>query len=268
MTGDHTRPANGRRDLLATVVASLLALAGVVCIGIAVTDQQYASQPPLSTGGSLGPSAPGVAADSSAPAAPKAVARVVGPVLPASAPVALNIPAIGVDSQLQSLGQNADGSMQVPAPGSRHYDEAGWYRYSPTPGSLGPAVIVGHLDSVSGPSVFFRLGSLQAGDTVLVRRADGTVAVFAVDEVRRYHKSSFPTQIVYGDTDHAALRLITCGGPIDPRTGHYRDNIVVLASLVRGIGATPQTCGPSLTRCTGTSSSGRSGRTETTTSTR
>ena len=147
----------------------------------------------------------------------------------------MNIPAIGVNSLLQKLGQNPDGSLQVPAPGSPRYNEAGWYRYSPTPGSLGPAVIVGHLDSVSGPSVFYRLGSLHAHDTVLVTRADGSVAVFTVDQVRRYHKSTFPTQLVYGNTNHAALRLITCGGPIDPATGHYRDNIIVLGSLVRAI---------------------------------
>ncbi len=75
-------------------------------------------------------------------------------------------------------------------------------------------------------------------DTVMITRADGSVAVFAVDQVRRYHKTAFPTQLVYGNTNHAALRLITCGGPIDPATGHYRDNIIVLASLVRAVGGT------------------------------
>ncbi len=80
--------------------------------------------------------------------------------------------------------------------------------------------------------MFFRLASLRPDDTVLITRADGSVAVFAVDQVRSYPKSSFPTQLVYGDTDRAALRLITCGGPIESNSGHHRDNIVVLASLV------------------------------------
>jgi sortase (surface protein transpeptidase) len=152
-------------------------------------------------------------------------------VLPDSRPVALAIPSIGVSSRVQRLGQTADGTMEVPAPGP-HYDEAGWYRYSPTPGSIGPAVIVGHVDSAKyGPSVFARLGSLRPRDKVRVTRADGSVAVFAVDDVRRFRKARFPTQLVYGDTDHAALRLITCGGPLE--RGHYRDNIVVRASLIR-----------------------------------
>jgi hypothetical protein len=218
------------------VVTAVLALAGVACIGVALTHQRHPPQPPLSTADALRPPATAAASVSAPPAAPHAVTPVVGLVLPASAPVAINIPAIGVNSRLQSLGQNADGSMQVPAPGSSRYNLAGWYRYSPTPGALGPAVIVGHLDSVNGPSVFFRLGALRPHDTVLIRRADGSVAVFTVDQVRRYPKSNFPTQLVYGNTNHAALHLITCGGSIDPATGHYRDNIVVLASLVRAIG--------------------------------
>jgi sortase (surface protein transpeptidase) len=156
---------------------------------------------------------------------------VVGPVLQRSLPVALAIPAIGVKTPLQRLGQTPDGELAVPAPGPK-YDWPGWYRYSPTPGSLGPSVIVGHVDSAAnGPSVFWRLASLRPHDTVRVTRADGSVAVFAVDDVRRFRKTHFPSRLVYGNTNNAALRLITCGGPLEG--GHYRDNIVVRASLVR-----------------------------------
>jgi sortase family protein len=110
------------------------------------------------------------------------------------------------------VGLTAQHTLQVPAPGP-HYNEAAWYKYSSTPGSLGPAVIVGHVDSAAqGPSVFFNLGDLRPGDKVLVTRADGLVAVFRVDGVRRYPKAHFPTMRVYGNTDYAALRLVTCGG--------------------------------------------------------
>ncbi len=163
--------------------------------------------------------------------------------LPASFPVTLTIAAIGVRSTLLRLGQTAQGRVAVPSPGP-HYNQAGWYRYSPTPGSLGPAVIAGHVDSAAqGPSVFYRLGALRPHDRVQVARADGSVAVFAVDAVRRYAKTGFPTHLVYGNTGHAALRLITCGGPFDQRSGHYRDNIVVLASLVHIVGARRQQSG-------------------------
>jgi hypothetical protein len=88
------------------------------------------------------------------------------------------------------------------------------------------------VDSAAeGPSVFYRLGELQPGDRVSVTRADGSVADFIVDEVRRYPKDSFPTELVYGDIDHAGLRILTCGGAFDAAAGHYVDNIVVFATL-------------------------------------
>jgi len=156
---------------------------------------------------------------------------VVGPVLPRSKPVAIDIPAIGVHSSLLYLGVNPDGTIQVASGTS--YNEAGWYKYSPTPGSVGPAVILGHVDSGAwGASVFFKLGDLRPGNTVMVTRRDGLVGVFRITGVRHYPKDHFPTQLVYGNTDNAALRLITCGGSFNYSTGHYVDNIIVFASLV------------------------------------
>ena len=153
-------------------------------------------------------------------------------VMPRSVPVTLEIPAIDVRSSLQPLGLDDDGSVETPE-GDR-YDEAGWYRHSPTPGSIGPAIVLGHVDSYEGPSVFFRLGELTAGDRVAITRSDGSIARFIVDSVHRYSKNRFPTKVVYGDIDHAGLRLITCGGIFDENSGHYEDNIVVFATLEAG----------------------------------
>jgi hypothetical protein len=153
--------------------------------------------------------------------------------MPSSLPVSLAIPAIGVHSSgMLYLGRTAQGSLQVPPPGP-NYDKVAWYRNSPTPGSLGPAVLVGHINSAAnGPSVFSRLGALKPGNLVRVTRADRSVAVFRVDNVKRFSKSGFPTNLVYGDTDHAALRIISCGGAFNRAVGHYVDNIVVSASLI------------------------------------
>jgi sortase (surface protein transpeptidase) len=154
-----------------------------------------------------------------------------GPVLRRSRPVALRIPAIAVDSPLRALGLNPDHTVQVPPLTRVSY--AGWYEYSPTPGSVGPSVILGHIDSAAyGPGVFFRLGDLRQRDKVYVARADGTVAVFEVERVVEYRKNRFPTLQVYGNVDHAALRLITCGGKFDFSTHNYQDNIVAYAALV------------------------------------
>jgi sortase (surface protein transpeptidase) len=120
----------------------------------------------------------------------------------------------------------SSGALQVPSSTS----VAGWYTGSSRPGAIGPAVIVGHIDSYQGPGIFFRLVDLKSGDPIYVKRADGTLVEFRVTEVHMYSKDAFPTQAVYGPTPDAELRLITCGGAFDPSSGHYLSNVVVYAA--------------------------------------
>jgi hypothetical protein len=143
-----------------------------------------------------------------------------------AAPVRLRVPSIDVDTGLEALGLAPDQSIEVP----RQPSSAGWWAGGPRPGQVGPAVILGHVDSKTGPAVFFRLGELEAGDEVLVERADGTTARFLVTSLGRYHKAEFPSELVYYPTVEPELRLVTCGGPFDPSTGHYRDNLVVFGA--------------------------------------
>ena len=77
-----------------------------------------------------------------------------------------------------------------------------------------------------------RPSELRPGDVVRVTRADHRVAVFGVTRIAQYAKSVFPTDQVFGASDHAALRLITCGGGFDRAARSYRDNVVVYAGLV------------------------------------
>lgn len=158
---------------------------------------------------------------SAAPRSPQALAP--------SVPLSVKAAAVGIDSRLLQVGVNNDGTVEVPAT----YQTAAWYRLGPTPGALGPAVIVGHVDSFEGPGVFFKLGAMRPGQTIDVARADKTVAHFRVDAVDSYPKDQFPTKAVYGPVDYAGLRLITCGGTFDANTKSYEANIVVYASLVR-----------------------------------
>jgi sortase (surface protein transpeptidase) len=146
-------------------------------------------------------------------------------------PLRIAIPRIHVDAPVEALGQNADGTVEVP-PLNRP-NLAGWYKYGPTPGQLGAAVVLGHVDAHRHRAVFFRLGSLRHGDSIRVTRRDGSVAAFAVDSVVPVPKDGFPAQSVYGKTSYAALRLVTCGGRFDTRTKHYVGNIIVYAHLVR-----------------------------------
>jgi sortase (surface protein transpeptidase) len=140
-------------------------------------------------------------------------------------PVRIRIPAAGVDSRLQRLGQEADGTIQVP----EDPDVAGWYANGPRPGQRGPAVILGHVDSKAGPAVFFRLERVRRGDVVHVDRSDGTTVGFRVTRLLRVPKDRFPSEHVYAPSLDTSLRLVTCGGRFDHRTGSYRDNVIVFA---------------------------------------
>lgn len=142
-----------------------------------------------------------------------------------SPPVRVEIPSIGVSSRLVRLGLNADGTMEVP----RDYGLAGWFTGGAKPGQDGPAVVSGHVDSRTGPAVFYRLRELRPGDAVRVRRADGVWLAFEVTGTARYAKAAFPTDAVFGPVTGPVLRLITCGGDFDRASGHYLDNVVVTA---------------------------------------
>lgn len=250
---------DGRRRLLAAA-AVVLAVVGAVVLALALrgpagppvspdlVSAGAASAAPAPAPGEGGgdaardvvdPPAAGVARSAgdeaagrpAAPPAPDAVpVSDPGPVMPASDPVALRIPSIGVSSDtLVPLSLDADGVLPAPT----DYALPGWYTGGPNPGQFGPAVIAGHVDGPDGPAVFYRLGELAVGATVEVERADGRVARFVVDSVERFAKADFPTSRVYGNTtDRAEIRLITCGGAFDRTTGHYVDNIVVFGHLV------------------------------------
>ena len=142
-------------------------------------------------------------------------------------PVRIEIPAIGVTSSLDRLGRAPDRTVQVPS----RWEVAGWYAPGTRPGDPGSAVILGHVDSRSGPAVFYRLRELRRGDLVEVARADGSTVRFVVQRTEQYDKRRFPTDEVYYPTLTPALRLVTCGGEFDATAGHYRSNIIVFATL-------------------------------------
>lgn len=218
-------PNGGRRGLyLAAVTTAVLAVVGVFVLAAGRPPQG----PPQPSSSVAVPTQPTTGESGQVPAT-KANEVDLGPILPASPPVSLDIPSIDVHSKrLVDLAYTPDGELEVPT----DFDLPGWFSPGPSPGQFGPSVIAGHVDSKAGPAVFYRLGALKPGATVKVGRADGTTATFQVDTVERYPKDKFPTTKVYGNsTNRAELRLITCGGKFDDRTGHYVDNVVAYAHL-------------------------------------
>ncbi|ROP29674.1 class F sortase [Couchioplanes caeruleus] len=152
------------------------------------------------------------------------------PVLDPSPPRRLSIPAIEVEAPVLSVGLAKDGTVDVPPPNRRN--EAGWFGDGPTPGQFGPALIVGHVDSDTGPGVFHRLRDLRPGQRIEVLREDDETAVFQVNSVERFGKEKLPIQRVYGDYSRPSLRLVTCGGTWLGGDRGYADNVIVFASLI------------------------------------
>lgn len=143
-------------------------------------------------------------------------------------PVRLRIPSIDVDAHIGPLAIRPDRTIDVPADA----DDTGWWADGPEPGEAGPAVILGHVDSRTGPAVFFRLDELRSGDVIHVDRIDGSSVVYRIERVERHAKDRFPTDDVYGPTDDSVLRLVTCGGDFDRSTRHYLDNVIAFATFV------------------------------------
>ncbi|MEV5983487.1 class F sortase [Streptomyces sp. NPDC052051] len=148
-----------------------------------------------------------------------------------AAPQRVDIPVIGVHAPVVARGLDAQGAIEPPPfeqPGA-----VGWYAAGVKPGSAGTALFVGHVDTRTGPGVFYRLSGLRQGATVRVVRQDGQVAEFTVEDVQVLPREGFDARRAYGPRQpgRAELRLITCGGTYD-RTSHaYSANVVVSAYL-------------------------------------
>ncbi|NWF30009.1 class F sortase [Streptomyces sp. PKU-EA00015] len=149
--------------------------------------------------------------------------------LPASTPLRLRIPEIDVDAPVRGLGLARGGSLEVPPAADRNL--AGWYEDGTAPGAKGTAIVAGHVDNADGPSVFYDLGALKKGHRIEITREDGRTAVFTIDAIEVYEAHAFPDEKVYGPSDRAELRVITCGGGFSEKTG-YQGNVVAYAHLI------------------------------------
>lgn len=195
------------------------------------TGEVSGARPPASSDSSVPPPAdstlgrPAVSEPGPAAAAPGASAIDRPDASDGLRPVAVRVPTLGVHSDLVDLGLAADGSLEVP----RDPMSAGWFEGGGRPGGRGPTVIAGHVDSVTGPAIFYRLREIRVGDTIEIDTADGAASTYRVQTVDRYPQDSFPTLAVFGATRSDTLRLITCTGDYLRDQGGYQENLVVTA---------------------------------------
>lgn len=219
------RPFRQQHRLAIAAIAAAVLLSA--CAGD--PDPGATASPPA---GAASAPAPSPATPSATPAPPAgADTASAGSRVPAGAgldPARISIPAIDVEAEIVDLGLNPDGTMEVP----EDFSVTGWFRHGSRPGQQGPAIIAGHVDSTTGPAVFYRLRELQPGQRIRVAAPDGAAVTFAVQRVGQYPKEAFPTEAVYAFTEDPALRLVTCGGPFNETIGHYEHNVIVFARRV------------------------------------
>lgn len=239
----HRRPRarhRARSGSAAVGVVSIVVIAGAAAAVVVVMaaprphTASHSGAPPVRTSTTSG-ALPATPSMSQSPALLPPLPSITGPAhdggaagLAVGQPVRLRIPAIHVDSRLERLGREPDGTLEPP----RKWQEAGWYADGARPGEQGPAVIAGHIDSTTGPAVFFRLRDLRPGDGVTVTDSAGHTFRFVVEHTSQYPKNHFPADAVYGPTSLPELRLVTCAGSFDSQARSYRDNLVVYADEV------------------------------------
>jgi hypothetical protein len=142
-------------------------------------------------------------------------------------PVRVRVPTLGIDAPLApSAVDVANGVLGVPDDIRR----PGWWRDGAVPGDRTGAILVaGHVDSASrGAGAFYGLQAARRGTRVELRLRSGRAKEYRVVSVRLMPKENLPADI-YSRRGRPRLVLVTCGGPFDEATRHYRDNVVVTA---------------------------------------
>lgn len=214
--------------------AALLAVSlGGAVLGVAAPAAGASARHPagaaVAAGGSAAHTTGGSASDAVHSGEVPAVHAATHASLDRSTPIQLSVPSIGLTAPLLGLGTDGKGLPELP-PFSQPRT-AGWLRDSATPGAAGTAVLVGHVDTRTGPAVFWGLSSVKPGASVEVGRLDGSTALFGVDEVRYFDRAAFPVARIYAPAADAQLRIVTCGGVYDRTRREYSGNVVVFAHL-------------------------------------
>jgi LPXTG-site transpeptidase (sortase) family protein len=152
-------------------------------------------------------------------------------------PVGLRIDKLDVDAPIDAYGvDERTGEMAVPD----NATDVAWYKFGPSPGDAGSAVLAAHVDlASSGPGVFFELQTLNEGDRVVVSYEDGSEMRFRVVARVTYEKDELPLDVIFSRQGPPVLTLITCGGGFNSNIARYDSNVVVYAVPDTGENAIP-----------------------------
>jgi sortase (surface protein transpeptidase) len=142
-------------------------------------------------------------------------------------PVKVEIPSINVEANIEQVGILDNGQMGVP----QAVNDVGWFEPGVKPGSKGSSVLAGHVDSKTGPAIFFNLKDLKPGDEIFVTDEQGTTLTFTVKDQKSYPRGSAPIDEIFQTTEGQNLNLITCSGTFNRSEGTHEERLVVFAEL-------------------------------------
>jgi Sortase domain len=209
-------------------LAWLLLASGLCCLAaaVALTSIGWAAAPPLPHLGVMprAEATPTRATANRPDGSPPAPTSPAPATSPAAAPIRLALPALAIDAPVVPVGVQPGGGMAIP-------DDPkvlGWWQGGARTGDRGTVVLAGHVDTAqAGAGALFPLSRAVPGQHVLLTTSQGT-RDYVINAVRAYLKADLPSE-VFATTGQSRLALITCGGPFDPRTRQYADNLVVYA---------------------------------------
>jgi hypothetical protein len=144
-----------------------------------------------------------------------------------SVPKNISISSLSISADIVTIGLLPDKTLEVP----KDPWKVGWYERGPNLGEEGTVIAVGHLDSSTGPAIFYRLSRINVGDEIIFTDADGKTTAYAVEKKEAYPQSNMPWSKIYSSSGDPELRLITCDGRFDRKSGSYSHNLVVYAQL-------------------------------------
>lgn len=149
--------------------------------------------------------------------------------IPMPRPLIIGIPKLGIQADIDYVGVDENGAMEVPSTA----DRVAWFRYGYKPGEKGNAAIAGHYDNESGgPAIFFNLSKLEVGDEIYVQSEDGSQRKFIVTRKENYDLDTIPIDQIFEKSDKAKLNLITCAGWFNGEIRSYSQRIVVYTEMV------------------------------------
>lgn len=201
-----------RRAVIGTCLLVLFTTAG-----LAISFSQKSSQRPARAAKQP------TSSTATKPTSPKPILHSLVP----SEPTQLAIPALGITSSVESVGQTKTGDMESP----KARNVTGWYKFGYLPGSLGNSVIAGHSWHVQGRGVFASLGKLTVGDHLKLTTRS-SMQTYAVTGTKTLPNDHTLTDDIFGPSDKARLNLITCTGAWDKQTQRYADRLVVFSEFV------------------------------------